>query len=262
MAADDLDVLQIGQGPPVLLIHGSIVGAELTWRRQRELAERWRLIIPNRPGFGESPAGERGDFETEAPRFAELLGDSAHLVGHSYGGVIALLAAALRPESVRSLVVSEPGCLRLAAGNPAVDEMIQNGDRLFADPEMIPTKDFLRLFRGGVGSAYETPAELPEALARSVELLKRERPPWEAEIPTAELASASFPKLVVSGDHSPAFEAVCDALAERIGAERAVVPGRGHTIPATGDSYNRLVEGFFSRVEPRTAKSSAVRGPD
>jgi pimeloyl-ACP methyl ester carboxylesterase len=249
LTADDLDVLQIGQGPQVLLIHGSVVGAELTWRRQLELAERWRLIIPNRPGFGESPAGEGGDFETEAPLFAELLGDGAHLVGHSYGGVIALLAAALRPEAVRSLVVSEPGSLRLAAGDPAVDEMIRNGDLLFADPEGIPTEEFLRLFRGGVGSAHETPARLPEALARSAELLKRERPPWEAEIPTAELAAASFPKLVISGDHSPAFDAVCDALAERIGAERAVVPGRGHTIPANGDSYNRLVEGFFLGTE-------------
>src|SRR5262249_60804131 len=67
MAADDLEVLRIGQGPPVLFIHGSVVGGELTWRRQRELAERWRLIIPERPGFGRSPRAERGDFETEAP---------------------------------------------------------------------------------------------------------------------------------------------------------------------------------------------------
>ena len=251
MDAHDLDLLQIGQGPSVLLIHGSVVGGQVTWRRQLELAERWRLIIPNRPGFGESPAGERGDFETEAPLFAELLGDGAHLVGHSYGAVIALLAAALRPQAVRSLVVSEPGSLRVAAGNPAVDEMIERGDLLYADPDAIPTEDFLRLFRGGAGSAHETPAELPEALARSVELLKRERPPWEAEIPTADLAAAGFPKLVISGDHSPAFEAVCDALAETIGAERAVVPGRGHTIPSTGDSYNRLLEGFLSRAESR-----------
>ena len=44
-----------------------------------------------------------------------------------------------------------------------------------------------------------------------VELLKRERPSWEAEIPTGELAAAGFPMLVLSGGHSPAFEAVCDA---------------------------------------------------
>ena len=93
------------------LVHGDIVGPSLTWRKQRELSERWSLIIPSRPGFGASPALERNDFEVEAPMFAELLGDGAHLVGHSYGAVIALLAAAQRPEAVHSLTVSEPGSL-------------------------------------------------------------------------------------------------------------------------------------------------------
>ena len=109
---------RLGDGPPVLFIHGDIVGPELTWRKQRELAERWSVIVPSRPGFGESTPLERNDFEMEAPMFAEFLGDGAHLVGHSYGAVIALLVAAQRPDAVRSLTVSEPGCLRVAAGVP------------------------------------------------------------------------------------------------------------------------------------------------
>ena len=52
---------------------------------------------------------------------------------------------------------------------------------------------------------------------------------------------------MISGDHSPAFEAVCDALGDAIGAERAVIPGRGHTIPSTGDPYNRALEAFMAR---------------
>src|SRR5262249_10782055 len=142
------------------------------------------------PGFGGSPPLERNDFAAEAPMFAELLGDGAHLVGHSYGAVIALLAAAERPEAVRSLTVSEPGCLRVAEGVPAVDEMIANGERLFEHAESIPSDDFLRLFRGGAGSAFGTPDQLPGELLHGVELLKRERPPWEAEIPVEELAAA------------------------------------------------------------------------
>ena len=73
-----------------------------------------------------------------------------------------------------------------------------------------------------------------------------ERPPWEAEIPLDVLAAADFPKLVISGDHSPAFERLCDVLAERMGARRAVIRGRGHTIPATGEPYNELLTGFLS----------------
>jgi pimeloyl-ACP methyl ester carboxylesterase len=114
LTAVDLDVLRLGEGPPVVLVHGSIVEARRTWRHQLVLAEHWSLCVPNRPGFGGSPPLERGDFEAEAPLIAELLGDGAHLVGHSYGAVIALLAAAQRPEAVRSLTVSEPGSLRVA----------------------------------------------------------------------------------------------------------------------------------------------------
>jgi pimeloyl-ACP methyl ester carboxylesterase len=248
-ARTKLEMKRLGQGPPVLFVHGSVVGAEQTWRKQLPLAERWTLILPNRPGFGASPPLERGDFEAEAPLFAELLGDGAHLVGHSYGAVIALLAAAMRPEAVRSLTVSEPGSLRLAAGNPVVDEMIRNGERLYRNPESIPSEVFLRLFRSGAGSARETPEELPEELARGVELLKRERLSWEAEIPVEELARGGFPSLVVSGDHSEAFDAVCDALAARLGAERAVIPGRGHTVPSTGEPYNRVLERHLAASE-------------
>jgi pimeloyl-ACP methyl ester carboxylesterase len=241
-----LAVERLGEGPPILFVHGDIVGPSVTWRKQRDLAERWSLIIPSRPGFGETPPLERNDFEVEAPMFAELLGDGAHLVGHSYGAVIALLAAAERPEAVRSLTVSEPGCLRVAEGTPVVDEMIANGVLLFENASSIPSEEFLRLFRGGAGSAYGTPEDLPEELVHGVELLKRERPSWEAEIPLERLAAAGFPVQVLSGGHSPAFEAVCDALAEGLSAERAVISGRGHTVPSTGGPYNECLEAFMA----------------
>ena len=245
-----LAVERLGDGPSILFVHGDIVGASLTWRKQLELAERWSLIIPSRPGFGESPPLERNDFEVEAPMFAELLGDGAHLVGHSYGAVIALLAAAERPEAVHSLTVSEPGSLRVAEGVPVVDEMIANGQLLFEKASSIPSEDFLRLFRGGAGSAYETPEQLPEELMHGVELLKRERPSWEAEIPLERLAAAGFPIQVMSGGHSDAFEAVCDALAGALSAERVVIPGRGHTVPSTGEPYNERLEAFMRAAEP------------
>jgi pimeloyl-ACP methyl ester carboxylesterase len=260
MRANELEVEVVGEGPPVLFVHGTVVGAASTWRRQRPLAERWRLIIPSRPGFGQSPALERNDFEVEAPLFAELLGEGAHLVGHSYGAVIALLAAAERPEAVRSLTVSEPGALRLAEGTPVVDEMIVNGERLFKEASRIPNETFLRLFRSGAGSANLTPGELPEELVRGVERLKVERPSWEAEIPLDRLASADFPALVVSGGHSPAFEAVCDALAEGVSAERAIISGRGHTVPSTGEPYNERLEEFLRSAESNSALKTSPPG--
>jgi pimeloyl-ACP methyl ester carboxylesterase len=249
MSAAELDVVRLGAGPPVVLVHGSVVGAERTWRRQMALAEHWSLCLPNRPGFGSSPALARGDFEAEAPLIAELLGDGAHLVGHSYGAVIALYAAALRPAAVRSLTVSEPGCLRVAAGNTHVDQQIAGGERLYELADTLEPLQFLRAFRGGVGSSHETPDALSGELLRGAELAMRERPPWEADPPLGALSTAAFPKLVISGGHSPVFEAVCDAVAKRLQAHRAVLRGRSHTVPATGAPYNERLHSFLTASE-------------
>jgi pimeloyl-ACP methyl ester carboxylesterase len=243
--AADLDVARVGSGPAVVLVHGSVVGAQRTWRHQLALAEHWTLVLPNRPGFAGSPPLARGDFESEAPAIAELLGDGAHLVGHSYGAVIALYAAALRPHAVLSLTVSEPGCLRVAAGDPRVDAQISNGERLYELAATMPPLEFLQAFRGGVGSSHQTPAELTGDLLRGARLLMRERPPWEAEPALETLAASGFAKLVISGGHSPVFEAVCDAVAQRIHGARVVIAGRGHTIPAVGDAYNERLHAFL-----------------
>jgi pimeloyl-ACP methyl ester carboxylesterase len=239
-----LDVRTIGEGPRVVLVPGTIVGAETTWRRQRPLAERWSLVIADRPGFGASPPLERGDFELEAPMFAELLGDGAHLVGHSYGAVIAMLAAAERPDAALSLTVSEPGALKLA-GTSEAERMIADGERLFSAGEAIPPAEFLRYFRGGAGSSRSTPGALPPELLRGAEMAMAERPSWEADVPLDVLAEAGIPVLAVSGGHSPVFEAVCDRIHRELGGERAVIEGRGHNVPETGAPYNERLERFL-----------------
>jgi pimeloyl-ACP methyl ester carboxylesterase len=247
--AGELEIACHGDGPRVVFVHGSVVGAQRTWSRQLQLAERWTLVLPNRPGFAASPALPRGDFEAEAPLIAELLGDGAHLVGHSYGAVIALYAAALRPDAVRSLTISEPGCMRVAAGDPAVDAQIAAGEMLYEHAQDLAPLDFLRAFRGGVGSTQETPAELHGELLAGARLCMTERPPWEAEPPLARLREAPFAKLVISGGHSPVFEAICDVLAAQLDARRETIAGRGHTIPATGEPYNALLAAFLSAHE-------------
>ena len=261
LTAADLDVRWLGSGPPVVLTHGSVVGAERTWRHQLALAEHWRICLPNRPGFGDSPPLARGDFELEAPLIAELLGDGAHLVGHSYGAVIALYAAALRPHAVRSLTVSEPGCLRVAAGEQLVDAQIAGGERLYELASTLEPLEFLSALRGGVGSTHATPSELSGELLHGVRLLMHERPPWEADPPFETLAAAAFPKLVISGGHSPVFEAVCDVVARRLRARRVVIPGRGHTIPAVGAPYNELLHSFLTDSEGGPDLTPPPRAP-
>ena len=57
----------------------------------------------------------------------------------------------------------------------------------------------------------------------------------------AELAAASFPKLVVSGGHSAGFDAMCDEVAERIGAARITIEGAGHEVQFTGPPINEAM---------------------
>src|SRR5207244_9303053 len=73
-----------------------------------------------------------------------------------------------------------------------------------------------------------SPDALPDWLERGARHVMAERPPWEAEIPVDRLAAAPFGKLVISGGHSPAFDTVCDVVAERIGARdrKSVVIGK------------------------------------
>ena len=78
------------------------------------------------------------DFEEHAVLVAAALGDGAHLVGHSYGGVISLLAAAAAPGRVRSLTVIEPPALGVARGNPAADAFLTRPYRApFIVPEQV-----------------------------------------------------------------------------------------------------------------------------
>lgn len=252
MRAEELEVAVMGEGPPVVLVHGSVIGRP-TWRRQEALAEHFELHIVSRPGFGGSPPLARGDFEREAPLMAELLGGGAHLVGHSYGAVIALYAAALAPGAVRSLTVSEPGCLAVAGEDRAAAEMIAGGRLLYARAGELDPREFLLAFRGGAGSIHETSQELEGELLEGVRLLARERPAWEADPPLELLAAQPFPKLVISGGHSAVFERVCDEVAARTGARRAVLSGRGHTIPATGERYNGLLRDFLTEAERAAA---------
>src|SRR5207244_1369837 len=123
----------VGTGPRVVLVHGSVGNGRSTWEAQLALADRFTLVIPDRPGSPPNPPVERVDFEKQAPLVAELLGDGAHLVGHSYGGVISLYAAGLRPEAVRSLTVIEPPAFGVARGVVAVDRLVEELAWLWSD---------------------------------------------------------------------------------------------------------------------------------
>jgi pimeloyl-ACP methyl ester carboxylesterase len=234
----DFHVETIGSGPRVILVHGSVGNGSATWESVRPLADRYTLVILDRPGYPPNPPLDRADFEQQAIQIAALVQPGDHLVGHSYGGVISLLAAA-QTDGLRSLTVNEPPAFGVARGDPHVEEFLTKMEHAPADP-----REYLAYFLPLVGSSLKVADPLPPALEAGARAAMVERPPHEARIPLDELAQAPFPKLVVTGGHNPVFDAVADVLEQRLGAQRAVVPGAGHSIPRA-PGYNETLVRFL-----------------
>lgn len=246
-----------GSGVPVVLVHGSLATGAEEWQAQRQLAdEGFRVLMPDRRGYGQSPAIQGEDFLRDAVDIADLMGDGAHLVGHSYGGLGVLFAAARRPDATLSLTLLEPAAFTLGQHDPAARALVADVRRLW--DQDLPDEDWVVRFLKAVGS--DPDALSPELIAAAVPLVpvcRRGRPIWESELPLAELASAAFPKLVVSGGHSAGFDAICDDLAKRTGASRMVVEGAGHEVQFTGRPINEALLALWRTASSGSASPSS-----
>jgi pimeloyl-ACP methyl ester carboxylesterase len=233
-------VRRIGSGPALVLVHGSIQNS-VTWAGQMGLVREYTLVLPDRPGYAPNAPLERIDFDEQAAEVASLLGNGAHLAGFSYGGVITLLAAGLRADAVRSLTVIEPPCFGVARGHPAVEETVAAYEAVWSAGIDDP-REFAARFAAVFGAEGRVPADIQPGQEQGVMALMAERAPWEAEIPLDRLAAAAVPTLVCSSGGHPAYEAVCDELERRLGAERAVLPGAGHAVHRAPGFNERFAE--------------------
>jgi len=248
----DLHVTEWGDGSRVVLVHGSLGFGEETWGGLKPLGDAgFNLVLPDRRGHGQSPPVEGEDYERDAADLVPLLGDGAHLVGHSYGGISALWTAALRPEAVRSLTLIEPSCFGLVPDDPAAAAYMDRFRALWAQTEL-SDREFIREFMLLMDFP---PAEINEELLDEVEpavpVFRAGRPVWDASVPVAVLNAVMFPTLVISGGHSPAFDAVCDALVEAMGATGLVLAGAGHSVPELADELNPVLADFWHAAEAR-----------
>lgn len=242
-------------GPRIVLVHGSFGWGAETWSAQRPLADRYRLVVVDRRGFGGSPPVDRVDFAVDAADIADLLEPGDHLVGHSYGAVGCLLAAARRPDGPGSLVVIEPSAFGLAPDDPAVQRLAARLRALWrTSTDDDPTR-FRAAFLQALGFSATPGARLKPVAEAAARASMTERFPGEARIPLDALADAPFPILVVSGAWDvagtaarerggAAFTAICDVLSARLGARRVAVAGAAHTPQRLGAPFNDLLDGW------------------
>lgn len=111
-------MVEMGQGAPVLFVHGLLVN-HLEWKYVAERLENsFRCLLIDLPGFGSSDRPSPDSFPYSRQAFSETLYaviqelglEQVHLVGHSLGGAIALTFAAQFPQHVTSLAVLDSAC--------------------------------------------------------------------------------------------------------------------------------------------------------
>ncbi len=106
-----------GRGASLLLLHGWGVSGEAFAGLGKTLEDRFAVIAVDLPGFGWSapPPAAWGslDYATHIHRFMHVVGiRSAHVLGHSFGGRVAIALAAHFPQRVRRLVLVASGGIR------------------------------------------------------------------------------------------------------------------------------------------------------
>ena len=248
-------------GPSVLIIHGGVQGGlgggPATFAKQEALGHQgWRVRLADRPGFGASPSRGPDDMVPDSVWIAEKLGDSSHLIGHSWGGAESLLAAARRPEAVRSLILVEPALDLLASDDPAFG----------ADPEVRAANmkrfggwmasktpaEYGQAFRQSLGAGAASGQESPEhATAIGCAFLRAKMAPVPAfREAVAAVVKARIPVLVISGGWSPSFEKADDVIARMLNARRVVVSSPNHFVQLSNPSeFNKVVSDFMHQAE-------------
>lgn len=116
VAGERIHYRSLGEGPPIVLVHG-LAGQmqHFAYLPLAEMAQRWRLILVDRPGAGhssrrdESQAGVAAQGRMLAAFIRALrLPQPPLLVGHSLGGAVALSVALQEPDSVAGLALVAP----------------------------------------------------------------------------------------------------------------------------------------------------------
>ena len=87
----------------------------------------YQFSAPDRTNYGDSPQAPDGiaAIDEDADQVAVLLGSGGHLLGVSYGAVVALVTASRYPDRVRTLTVHEPPAFHLAGGDPSAEALIE-----------------------------------------------------------------------------------------------------------------------------------------
>jgi pimeloyl-ACP methyl ester carboxylesterase len=177
--------LEAGQGDPLICLHGA--GGVRVSHAHSLLAEQYRVILFEVPGFGHSPVNDRStsmrDLARTIAEAASALGlDQFNLLGNSFGGRLALWLALEVPERIQALVLAAPAAI-LPENRPRIAAPESQAQLMYAHPERQPPR----------------PPLDPAVIAKQDALVSRLRGPNRDPNLESRLGDLNVPVLVLFG---------------------------------------------------------------
>jgi pimeloyl-ACP methyl ester carboxylesterase len=256
VAVDGVDVAyeRVGEGPPVVLLHGYVGDGSTTWRRQLEaFADEFAVIAWDAPGAGRSsdPAENFGiaGYADCAAGFVTALGlRRPHVAGLSFGGIVALELCRRHPTLPRSLVLASAyaGWAGSLPAEVAAERLRQAIALSELSPEQFVATLLPTMF--SEGTPQDTIDEFGAAMRAFHPIGFRAMARASAEDVRDAVGSVAVPTLLVCGDRDVrAPLAVAEQLHEAIGSSRLVVlPNAGHVCNVEApDDFNEAVLTFL-----------------
>ncbi len=240
--------LEAGGGSPVILLHSS-ASSKAQWQDLcSRLEGRYRVVAPDLYGYGDTGewpgAGPLGLAEEArlVSALAARLDGPFHLVGHSYGGAVALRLALEGRFELSSLTLVEPVAFYLLRGAGPVEQELfaEVGELADRVAEAVAAGDpaggmahFVD-FWNGPGTWERSRAELRAALGRrTAKVVSDFQAVFNEPTPLAAYGQIRVPTLILWGEAShPATHAIAEHLSAVMPAARLqIVEGAGHMMP-------------------------------
>ncbi|KRR16334.1 alpha/beta fold hydrolase [Bradyrhizobium retamae] len=261
----ELSYVEVGQGEPVIFVHGGLQDYRMWLAHLPKFADRYRAIaysrrnhFPNEASADGVPDGAADAHGEDLAAFIRALGLSkVRVVAHSSGAHTALFFTAAHPEMVIGLALNEPPAAGILAGIPDASDMLKDWNN-----GMVPAREALKtgevksgipLFVNAVGGpgAYDRRSDADKrmnldnvASHQADATTKRPRPVF-----TCDMAkSINAPTLLSNGERSPKFfHRIVDQLHTCLpNRERIVIAGSSHTVPSESpDAYDQAVLRFL-----------------